>query len=308
MIAMFQSFGLCSETYTGRETSMSNQSAMNDLASDSNDTSWTDALSAADRENCEPDEPEMLALLAQVVEGEIIPRLMLAHQNFVPASSKANPSPNLPEDEIEHFAKLTVSGEVDDLEDYIVGLTRKGVAEEAVYLELMAPAARKLGIYWEQDHFSFAEVTIGLGRLQTLLYRISSRHRGTYENQAPVAKGLFITPFGAQHSFGIRMVDDLFRRAGWKTICEPDISIIDLVSLVSTVSFDMVGLGLSVESQIDIAEEMIREVRAASRNRDVKIMLGGSLLSDRADIIERLGADFCALDAREAVTIARNVI
>jgi MerR family transcriptional regulator, light-induced transcriptional regulator len=214
----------------------------------------------------------------------------------------------LPDDEIEHFAKLTVVGEIDDLEDYIVGLTRKGVPEEAVYLELMAPAARKLGIYWEQDDLSFADVTIGLGRLQTLLYRISSRHRGTYETQAPVAKGLFITPLGAQHSFGIRMVDDLFRRAGWKTICEPDISTVDLVALVNSESFEMVGIGLSVEEQIEIAEKMICEVRAASRNRNVKIMIGGSLLVGRPDVVARLDADFCALDAREAVTIARNVI
>jgi MerR family transcriptional regulator, light-induced transcriptional regulator len=287
---------------------MSNQSALNDLSGDSNDTSWTDALAAVERDNCEPDEPEILALLAQVVEGEIIPRLMLAHQTFAPTDSKSSPPTNLPDDEIENFAKLTVAGEVDDLEDYIVGLTRKGVPEEAVYLELMAPAARKLGIYWEQDDVSFADVTIGLGRLQTLLYRISSRHRSTYETQASVGKGLFVTPHGAQHSFGIRMVDDLFRRAGWKTICEPDISIQDLVALVSNNSFNLVGLGLSVESQIDIAEKMITEVRAASRNRNVKIMLGGSLLTNRADINERLGADFCALDAREAVTIARNVI
>jgi MerR family transcriptional regulator, light-induced transcriptional regulator len=194
------------------------------------------------------------------------------------------------------------------LEDYIVSLTRGGMAEEAVYLELMAPTARKLGLYWEQDLCSFTDVTIGLGRLQTLLYRMSARHRGTYETQAPAPRGLFVTPLGAQHSFGIRMVEDLFRRAKWKTLCEPDISIPDLVALVSSESFDIVGIGLSVEEQIDIAEKMIIQVRLASRNPAVKIMVGGSLLVDRIDVIERLGADFCAVDAREAVTIAQNVI
>lgn len=287
---------------------MTDQSAQNERLDDGLDHRWSDALMASGAVSAELNDAQIMNLLAVVVEGEIIPRLMLAHQKFAPSEPSLVVASGISAEEIERFATLTIAGEVDDLEDYIVGLTRQGIAEEAIYLELMAPAARKLGDFWTQDLCSFTDVTIGLGRLQTLLYRVSARHRATYETLDSVRKGLFVTPEGAQHSFGIRMVEDLFRRAGWKTLCEPDISLPELVSLVRSETFNIVGIGLSLVEQVETAGKMIVEVRAASRNKDIKIMVGGSLLANRSDLVDLLGADICAVDAREAVTIAQNVI
>jgi MerR family transcriptional regulator, light-induced transcriptional regulator len=254
------------------------------------------------------DEKQIMDLLAHVVEGEIIPRLMLAHQTFVSTQFDANLDAAMSEDAIEQFAQLTLSGEVDDLEDHIVSLTRQGVVVETVYLQLMAPTARKLGEYWERDICSFTEVTIGLGRLQTLLYRLSARHKGLHDAEILVARGLFVTPYGAQHSFGIRMVEDIFRRAGWKTLCEPNILTQDLVALLQAESFDLVGIGISIVGQLELTREMIFEIRQSSRNQNIKIMVGGNLIVEQSELADSLGADFSAKDAREAVTIAQNVI
>ncbi len=269
---------------------------------------WADALTAMGTDSGTLNEAQIMDLLSHVVESEIIPRLMLAHQNFSTPSLSIDIEAALSDEAIEHFARLCIAGEVDDLEDRIVALTRQGVAADSVYLELMAPAARKLGLYWEQDLCSFTDVTIGLGRLQTLLYRLSARHKGIDNTEALVTKGLFVTPTGGQHSFGIRMVEDLFRRAGWKTLCEPNISMQELVFLVQTEVFDLVGVGITTEVQLDLAKEMINQIRENSRNPGLKIMVGGNLIVENPENAALLGADFSAIDAREAVTIAQNII
>lgn len=286
---------------------MSDHSALgNKDISDVDD--WTSALSNLGLKTTTLDEDQILDLLNDVVEGEIIPRLMMAHQNFVSPDVEPHHIQSIADEAVEQFAKLSIVGEVDDLEDHIVKMTREGIVIETVYLQLMAPAARKLGEYWEQDVCSFTDVTIGLGRLQTLLYRLSARQKGLSEPDALDTKGLFVTPHGAQHSFGIRMVEDLFRRAGWKTLCEPNILSQDLVALLQSEHFDLIGIGISIEGQLELVQEMISNVRNSSRNRGIKIMIGGNLIILKPELAAILGADLSAIDAREAVTIAQNII
>ena len=286
---------------------MSNRSSREDRVNEHID-GWAEALSAMKRDAANLDEKQITELLAHVVEGEIIPRLMMAHQNSVATSADGNLESAVSPEAIERFAQLTISGGVDDLEDHIVSLTRQGIVIETVFLDLMAPAARKLGEYWEQDVCSFTDVTIGLGQLQTLLFRLSERHKRAADTDAVVPKGVFVTPPGSQHSFGIRMVEDLFRRAGWKTICEPAMGLQDLIVLVQTEHIDLVGIGLIVEEQLKPTQEMIVQVRQSSRNAAVKIMVGGKLIVEQPELVDPLGADFSVLDAREAVTIAQNII
>jgi MerR family transcriptional regulator, light-induced transcriptional regulator len=294
----------------GRETIMSNRSAADSQRRHDDDADWSVALNelGKDKDTVTLNQAQIMDLLSHVVEGEIIPRLMMAHQNFAAPRSDLYIRDALSADAIEHFAKLTISGEVDDLENHIIALGRQGIATESVYLDLLAPAARKLGQYWEEDVCSFTDVTVGLGRLQTILFRLSAKHTGVADPEALITKGLFVTPLGAQHSFGIRMVEDLFARAGWQTVCLPSVSSQDLVQAVQSEAFDLVGIGISIEDQIDVAQEMVNVVRENSLNPQIKIMVGGNMIVAQPDLAAQLHADLSAKDAREAVTIAQNII
>jgi MerR family transcriptional regulator, light-induced transcriptional regulator len=269
------------------------------------------------RNNSEEDKSKsFLALLAGVVEGQVIPRLMLAHKS-------ANPDADLDEGiikrvdaappvmdpaRIEPFANLVLTGSVDDLEDYVVEVTRQGFSSDAIYLDLMAPAARLLGQYWEDDKCSFTDVTLGLGRLQTLLYRLSATHRPSQDADPDAPRALFLTPEGGQHSLGVRMVEELFRDAGWWTVCEINTATAALLNLVAGESFDLIGIGLSAQGQIEQTRDIIQQMRGASSNRAVKIILGGKLIIDDPQLAERLGADLFARDGKEAIVIANKLL
>jgi MerR family transcriptional regulator, light-induced transcriptional regulator len=258
-----------------------------------------------------------LALLAGVVEGQVIPRLMLAHKSVNPdvalddegivKRATADPKkmdPNI----IEPFANLVLAGTVDDLEDFVVAITAEGFSSDAIYLDLMAPAARLLGQYWEDDKCSFTDVTLGLGRLQTLLYRLSASQTPGQDISPDAPKALFLTPEGSQHSLGVRMVEELFREAGWRTLCEINTSKSVLIDLVENEAFDLVGVGLSAEGQIEQTRDIIALIRKASVNRRVKVILGGKLIVDDPDLAIRLGADLFARDGKEAIVIANKLL
>jgi MerR family transcriptional regulator, light-induced transcriptional regulator len=257
-----------------------------------------------------------LALLADVVEGQVIPRLMLAHKSANPAQQlddgilqRVNTASKTMDPAIvEPFANLVLSGSVDDLEDFVVELTRQGFTSDTIYLDLMAPAARLLGQYWEDDKCSFTDVTMGLGRLQTLLYRLSASQTRDTPASSDAPSALFLTPEGSQHSLGVRMVEELFREAGWRTLCEINTSVVSLMSLVENEAFDLVGIGLSAEGQIEQTRDIIEQIRIASCNRDVKVILGGKLIVDDPDLAGRLGADLFARDGKEAIVIANKLL
>jgi MerR family transcriptional regulator, light-induced transcriptional regulator len=245
-------------------------------------------------------------LLSKVVEGHVIPRLVLAHRNDKSETIAQTP-PQLDPAIIAPFTDLLVSGQAEDLEQFVTSLLRNGSTGKSLYLELLAPAARLLGVYWEEDKTSFTEVTIGLGRLQSLLYRLSAQHtkKGGLDGIAP--KILFLTPEGAQHSFGVKMAEDLFRQAGWSTTCELSASLSTVEDRVSREAFDVVGLSLSVQEHVEQASVLIKQIRKVSINKSVKIMLGGQLVTNNPDLVLHLTADIVARDGMEAMAIAQEL-
>jgi MerR family transcriptional regulator, light-induced transcriptional regulator len=253
--------------------------------------------------------------LAAVVEGQVIPRLMLAHK--VAKASEAldgadliqratAPHPGVNPDIVKTFTALVLTGSLEDLEDYVVTMTREGFSSHDIYLDLMAPTARLLGQYWEDDLCSFTDVTIGLGKLQTLLYRLSASQPGPKPIDNP-PQAFFFTPEGSQHSLGIRIVEELFRDAGWQTQCEINIPVASLCDIVRTQSFDIIGISLSAEGQVEQTRDIITRLREASANRDVQVLIGGKLILDDPDLALRLGADLSARDGKEAIVIATKL-
>ena len=108
--------------------------------------------------------------LIQTIEGEIIPRLVLARR----ATGNAPVAPSVlgwtPGNElVAELANLVVREDVAAAATRIESLRQTGLTIETLYLELLAPTARYLGELWEADILDFMSVTLGCSRLQQLL-------------------------------------------------------------------------------------------------------------------------------------------
>lgn len=248
------------------------------------------------------------ARLARTIEAEVIPRLLLAHRAFPECSSAADEEHVPGPEDVADFATLVLHHDVALASSYIDAMRARGASLDMIFLYLLAPTARLFGDLWKEDLCSFGEVTIGLSRLQQLLRELSSPFENEIEHAGHGYRALLAATPGEQHTFGICMVEEFFRRAGWDVSTGPGATRHDLVAMVNGEWFDVVGLSLGGEALFDALASIISAIRRASRNRSIGIMVGGRFFIEHPELIARIGADGTALDGREAVLQSRRLI
>jgi len=247
--------------------------------------------------------------LARTIEEEIIPRLMLAHR--ATASPLLRPSGNhyaISSDDVKHFAKLVLSHEEDAAFATIRSLNALDVPIDKIYLDLLAPTARYLGELWDEDLCNFTDVTVGLGRLQRVLRELSPALGRSVEHPPQGRRVLLLPSPGEQHTFGLVMVAEFFRRGGWDVTGGAWVAGVDAASLVSAEWFDVIGFSLGAELHLQALADCIDAVRHATCNRDLKILVGGPLFGVHPEFVGRVGADGMTIDGREAPSLAENLI
>jgi MerR family transcriptional regulator, light-induced transcriptional regulator len=243
-----------------------------------------------------------LLALARTLEGDIIPRLVLAHTREEPSVS------GIGTPEVLRFASLLIDASDDGIDSAVDSLRARGVGVAQLYLDLFAPAARHLGELWEQDRCDFASVTIALGRLQRLLRHWTHAFGGEVRHPPNGRRVLLAQHAQEQHSFGLSMVAEFFRREGWEVLGGVGGAVADPSKQVALDWFDVVGISVGSEVHVAWASERIADVRATSRNRAVVVLVGGPLLSVHPEWAERLGADASAHDGGAAPTLAERLV
>ena len=252
-------------------------------------------------------EPDLSPIaLVRLIEGEIIPRLLMAHQSAARADPEKPAAGGIAAAEVVGFAHLVLAEELAVLRQNAEGFVARGVDVDALYFDLFSPTAKLLGSMWEEDLCTFNDVTVGLCRLQQLVYEFSDRIRP--DNTGAGRTALFALTPGDQHSFGLVLVVEFFRRAGWRTVCVPDASAEDLVDMVKAESFDLIGFSMSDEKWLKPLPGVIASLRSASRNQMVRVIVGGRVFTDRPERVAEVGADETAEDARQAVKSADRLV
>lgn len=251
-------------------------------------------------------EPSALELagLVRTIEAHIIPRLLLAHRPPAARAGHAD-APRL--DDVVALASLAMAHEASAALSLVESLRARGTPLEAIYLELLAPAARHLGQLWEADLCSFTEVTLGLCRLQQVLNALTAELNGDPERPRHGRRALLVPAPGEQHTFGLSMVAEFLRRAGWDVWAEAA-SKQELIALVRAEWFAVIGFSVSCDTRLDVLAGAVRAIRRASRNPYLGVMVGGSVFVDHPELVSFVGADATAADARQACLQAETLL
>lgn len=245
--------------------------------------------------------------LGSLIEGEIIPRLLLAHTTIARRPRPEGSGILLPE-EAERFAPLPLTLEADELLALVEAYLARGVSVEAVLLDLLAPSARALGLLCDEDRCNFLDVTMGLWRLQEVTRTIAARSPALARALGPAPSALFTPMPGEQHSFGTLIVEQVFDRAGWQTEVLIGPLRADLLQTVASRAFDLVGLTVSCDCEAAVLGELIAGIRGASKAGGLQVLIGGRMVNERPGIAEATGADGTAADARSALALAERKV
>ena len=248
-------------------------------------------------------EPSPLRM-ARLIEGEIIPRLLLAHRAEPVTAARVA----FGRDEPLTLAHLTLRLEVFALLAHVEAYLDQGVPITSIYLDLLAPTARVLGDFWDNDVCDFVDVTMGMWRLQQVVHELGNRAPCASVRTRGDRRVLFTVPPGDQHSFGLVMIEDFFRRAGWRTWSAPDAELAHLCGIVGRQWFEMIGLTVSNADHVAGLPAMLAALREASQNPAVAIMVGGPIFSAEPELAARAGADATAVDAAAALIVAEQLV
>ena len=177
----------------------------------------------------------------------------------------------------------------------------RGHSLEYVFLDLFQPAARHIGDLWAEDLCSFVDVTLALGTLHRMLRDLSP----DFQREArrfDIGRQALLTPLpGDQHTLGLTMVAEFFRRAAWSVWSAPFGCIDELAEATRSTWFTVAGFSVSCIGQLDQLASVIEVVRRESCNRMVGILVGGPVFVGHPEYVAQVGADAVGLDARQAV-------
>ena len=254
-----------------------------------------------------PSARERMARIVRTIEQDIIPRLLQAHS--APETRPAAPALSQPTtDDVRAFVQLMLDADDSGWEVMTDRLQGRGVALEDIYLGLLAPASQELGRLWEEDRCSFTDVTVAVGRLQRVLRSLSPAFGHEVDHPQEGRRVLLLPAPGEQHTFGLSIVAEFFRRAGWEVVGDSEARAADPAALVRSEWFDVIGISVGSEARLDWLASGIAAVRNASRNRAISVLVGGPSFAADPSRVRLVGADGTASDGRQAPIMAEQLL
>ncbi len=249
------------------------------------------------------------ASLMEILEKQIIPSLLKSSEHSPTFISTDGTRKNLPTlQEIQKFAETCVDGDANSADAFVQGLMAEGLSAEIIFLNLLTPAARHLGYLWDEDLCDFTHVTIGLIRMQQITLRLGSEFQEKRKSVMSGGRAMFAAAPGSQHTLGVLMVSEFFRREGWQVWMELATSESQLLKAVEIDWFDIIGLSVGTESHAEDLADIIAQLRRASSNPHAKVLIGGPLLLSAPNLHLKVGADGAASDAAAAVELAKRML
>ena len=90
--------------------------------------------------------------------------------------------------------------------DFVRSFREREVSLGDVMLNLLAPAARRLGERWTADECDFTAVTLGLWRIQSILFSLSESSPPLFDHpDRTVGRILVAAMPGSDHTLGVLM-------------------------------------------------------------------------------------------------------
>lgn len=243
-----------------------------------------------------------------IIEGDIIPRLMMAHSSGGKGAAAEDRLREIEPADAAGFAVLPLELEADGLLKEIERFLDKGVSVDAIYLDLLAPSARTLGEMWDRDECDFIDVTMGLWRLQEVMREVAMRAPGGGPAALDRKAALFSAMPGDVHSFGTLMIEEVFARAGWESeaLVKPERR--ELLDRLSRRHYDLVGLTIARDCPSSALANLIKAMRSVSANPEIPVLIGGRVINENPAMVGEVGADGTGIDARAALATAERLV
>ncbi len=160
--------------------------------------------------------------------------------------------------------------------------------------------ARRLGCDWAEDRKSFADVSIGVARMQSVLRDVGADWASEDSERPRIGTVLLILPEGEQHSFGAMVLAGQLRRRGVSVRLLLGPSPADLRDLLAERGFDGAMLSIGCIAKLEPCRKLVKALRDGTGGA-LRVLVGGAVLAEYVDARAVTGADFATNDLTEAL-------
>ena len=252
-------------------------------------------------------EPESAAPSAAAGEREAFLRPIRAHPSGHDTADVGD---------VADFARQACSFDPSGAVETVSRRRAAGDSVEAILLGLVVPAARHLAARWKADLCRYEEIAIGVLCLQQLLHGLSADFMRESRTGTSDRRALLVSAPAEQGMLGLYMVTEFqrcvaaefFHRAGWDVWHAPPASRHQLCSLLSAQWFDVIEVTASCEERLSLLPADLVEMRRASRNPGVAIVVGAFCPVDGDAMPATEGADAAATDPRDMLWQAETLV
>ena len=173
------------------------------------------------------------------------------------------------------------------------------ISDDAIHDHYIPEVARRIGADWVADRLSFAEVTIGAARLQSLLRELSPEDPGADSDAPGIA---VMTPPGEDHTLGASVLAGQLRRAGADVRVLAGETSAQLLAGLGGGRFDAVFISVATGQALANLHKFVNAVRSVA-GPDTSIVIGGPAVEREQNARKRTGADFASSDATDALKL-----
>lgn len=216
------------------------------------------------------------------------------------ASNRAGRPSLLSERLVDDLRRSVRSGDGSGRSDVVRDMLGAGLRREDIADFYIPEVARRLGAEWSEDTVSFAEVTIGVARLQGLLRTIGSDWFSDADLDPEAPCVLVVVPPDEFHTLGPTLFSAQLCRLGISVKLVMGRNEAQVVDVVGKGQFDAVFVSASQATQLATVGRLVKKIRAAAAQA-VPIGLGGSVVTRVSDARAKTGADHAATDTRDAL-------
>ncbi len=179
----------------------------------------------------------------------------------------------------------------------IMKIKEQGASAEEIYLTYLAGAARLLGEWWNESRVSFVDVTIGTGRIYSIVRGMS--HLFVPPERHRLRSAVFAAVPGETHTLGVKMAADLFRKEGWDIELLVGQSHEELIAEITQIKPILVGLSCSSRHALVALAKLVIAIRLGSPG--TQIMVSGQAVREAESVILSMDVDGVANDMPSAI-------
>lgn len=175
---------------------------------------------------------------------------------------------------------------------FIRDTAAEGATAEVIYLDYLAPAARLLGHWWNEDHVTFLEVTLGTGRMYAIMHTLRRHFVSRRSGGSKLA--LFTSVPGEEHTLGVRMAADLFGKDGWTVELRVGLSHDELLAATESCDPFLVGVSAGGKHALEGLARLVLALQMKSPK--TLVFVGGNIVQCARKEVEAMGVDGMAAD------------